>query len=152
MEPFVKPDASVHVGRRKARTESSASLKPKAKAKPRKMNMQWKTPNKADYNALNAAMIVHCRITHPNPMMSKGRGVEYRLRELPWSEMAYVDIRKYYTRSGNYGKGLMLHYDVWKALLPHLLTLLRDLESRDHRDPQWIRKVDVVGHEDAGPV
>lgn len=145
MEPFEKPDTSVHDTRRKGILKGAVERrKPVPRVKPNKMNMKWKKPS-ADYSVLNTAAIVRCRIPHPNPYMGTvGKGIEYHLREVPWSDSQYVDIRKYHTRSGFYGKGIMLHYDVMKALMPHLLTLMRTLEANETRDPEYIRKVVVL--------
>jgi len=141
MEPLERPDPSVHRARRGARTKTSVR-KATAPIKPNKMNMKWK--NNHDYTLLNTVSIVHCRIPHPNPFMGRdGKGIEFHLREVPWSGSQYVDIRKCHTKTGYYGKGILLHYDVMKAMLPYLLGLMQELEARETREPEHIRKVEV---------
>lgn len=83
-----------------------------------------------------------CRVNHPNPMMQR-KGTEIRVSIMPWSRGSYLDIRQYMHGHGT-GRGILLHLDIIKVLLPEIIMAVRRMEMEDTRDPKEITTVEVI--------
>lgn len=99
---------------------------------------QWPT-KRLDYEFLNRCKIMVCRVPHPTQFLSK-MGVEWQINILPWGRGSYLDIREYRKGQSN-PKGLLLHLDVMKAILPEIVQAVRQMELDDQREE--FQKADV---------
>lgn len=95
-----------------------------------------------DYDFLERCKEFICRIPHPTGYY-KHRKAEYRLSVLPWSQGAYVDIRVYLNGVPS-SRGILLHLDVIKELLPELINTVRQLDNADVREPDKRAKIEVI--------
>jgi len=104
----------------------------------------WKKRKNLNFDFLERCKEIFCRIPHPNNMMRR-RGVVYHVSKMYWSRAGYIDIRTY-VRGTATGRGIFLHLDVIKAMLPELIAAVRELEAADNRDPETIQPVEVWRH------
>lgn len=98
----------------------------------------------AVYRMCESLKTVRIRIPHPNWQMrlNPRTEMEWRVSVMPWSRSQYIDIRRY--SGGNVTpNGILLHYDVMKAVLPHLIDLMAELERAETREPGQIRPVQI---------
>ena len=102
---------------------------------------QWPT-GRLDYEFMEKCKQVICRIPHPNKAQAH-RGAEFRLSRMPWSRSEYIDIRTYVNGKPT-GRGILLHFDIAKALLPELITLVQTLDVEETREPQDIQPVKLI--------
>ena len=98
-----------------------------------------------NYEFLNRCKETVCRIIHPSSFHKKwyyknGSHTEVRLSILPWSNGAYLDIRKYF-RGGAQPVGILLHLDIMSAILPEIIAAVRRMESEDTREPNQKCKI-----------
>jgi len=99
-----------------------------------------------NYEFLGKCKELICRIPHPSRRYSH-KGMEYHLSILPWSRGSYVDIRAHFIRPEGAkptGRGILLHLDVIKVLLPELIAAVRQMEMDDTRDEHLKTKVEVL--------
>lgn len=104
-------------------------------------NTSWTSTN-LDHGFLDRCKEPVCRVNHPNPQMQR-RGTEIRVSVMPWSRGSYLDIRQYMNGHGT-GRGILLHLDIIKALLPNIIYAVRQMELEDTRDPKEITTVEVI--------
>jgi len=96
-----------------------------------------------DYAFLERCKEVICRIPHPNNWF-KHKDRHYRVSVIPWSRGGYVDIRTYFGDKSS-GRGVLLHLDVIKAMLPSIAEAVHRLETQyDTREPGEAQPVTVV--------
>lgn len=98
--------------------------------------------DRINYDFLNRCKETICRAKHPTGYF-RHRDTEYRVSIMQWSRGSYLDVRMY-KQGTSTPIGILLHLDVISAILPDIISAVRQMENADTREPEQKAEITVL--------